>query len=76
MSTRFEIWDATSHNLLQFDQLEEAIGALRDLVRNSGDHAVEGLSLDAVSQDGEQRMTLAEESALLDLITAAAKPRS
>ena len=46
--------------------------ALRGLVRRGGDAAVDGLSLDAVSTDGVQRMTLAEDAALLELITATA----
>lgn len=36
MSTDFEIWDSKSHNVLQFDQLDEAIGALRGLVERNG----------------------------------------
>lgn len=72
MSTGFEIWDSKTHNALQFDRLDEAIVALRGLVRRGGDAAVEDLSLDVVSADGNQRMTLAEDADLLDLIAATA----
>lgn len=72
MSTGFEIWDRKTHNVLQFDHLDGAIVALRGLVRHSGDDAILGLSLDAVSADGSQRMTLAEDSGLLGLLTATA----
>lgn len=72
LHTGFEIWDRTTHNVLQFDRLDEAIVALRGLVRRGGDAAVDGLSLDAVSADGVQRMTLAEDAALLELIMASA----
>lgn len=76
MNTGFEIWDGNTHNVLQFDQLDEAIAALRDLVRSGGDDAITGLSLDAVSPDGRQRITLAEEAGLLDLVSATtASPR-
>jgi len=70
MSTGFEIWDSKTRNVLQFDHLDEAIVALRGLVRRDGDGAISGLSLEAVSADGSQRMTLAEDSGLLDLMTA------
>lgn len=69
MSTEFEIWDSTSHNILQFDRLDEAIAALRGLVERNGANAVDGLSLDAVSEDGQERMTLAEDDGLLNLIS-------
>jgi len=72
MSTEFEIWDSRSHNLLQFESLEEAIRALRTLVRSNGEDAVIGLSLDAVTSDGHQRMTLAEDRALLSLVSVTA----
>lgn len=72
MSTEFEIWDERTHNLLQFERLDEALRALRSLLRNGDEDAVIGLSLDAVSQDGARRMTLAEDRALLDLISASA----
>ena len=76
MTTGFEIWDNTTHNVLQFDHLDEAIIALRGLVRHGGDGAVAGLSLDAVSADGSQRITLAEDAGLLDVISATtASPR-
>lgn len=70
MSTEFEIWDSKTHNLLQFERLDEAIRALRSLVRGDGEAAVVGLSLDAVSKDGASRVTLAEDGALLDLLSA------
>lgn len=72
MTTEFEIWDAKTRNLLQFERLDEAIRALRSLVRSDGEDAVTGLSLDAVSEDGASRMTLAENGALLDLLSATA----
>lgn len=72
MTTEFEIWDAKTHNLLQFERLDEAIRALRSLVRSDGEDAVTGLSLDAVSEDGASRMTLAEDGELLDLLSATA----
>jgi hypothetical protein len=72
MSTGFEIWDSKSHNVLQFDHLDEAIAALRGLIGRDGSDAVVGLSLDAVSADGSQRMTLAQDADLLDLISASA----
>ncbi len=72
MSTDFEIWDSKSHNLLQFDQLDEAISALRGLVERNGPDALDGLSLDAVSEDGESRLTLAEDESLLSLLSATA----
>ncbi|HEY8730516.1 MAG TPA: hypothetical protein VIN69_00880 [Candidatus Limnocylindria bacterium] len=72
MNTGFEIWDSKTRNVLQFDHLDEAIVALRGLVRRDGDGALAGLSLEAVSADGSQRMVLAEDSSLLDLMTATA----
>ena len=72
MNTGFEIWDSKTRNVLQFDHLDEAIVALRGLVRRDGDGALAGLSLEAVSADGSQRMMLAEDSSLLDLMTATA----
>lgn len=72
MSTGFEIWDDKSRNLLQFDRLDEAISALRSLVRRDGEQALDGLSLEAVSEDGEQRITLAEATELLSLISTTA----
>lgn len=75
MSTGFEIGDSKTHNSLQFDQLEEAIRALRGLAERGGADAVDGLSLDAVSDDGGTRMTLAEEAGLLNLISATAATR-
>lgn len=75
MSTGFEIWDGTTHNSLEFDQLEEAIVALRGLVERNGSDAVEGLSLDAVNEDGTTRITLAEDDGLLGLIAATAAAR-
>lgn len=75
MSTGFEIWDGTTHNSLQFDQLEEALVALRGLVERNGADAVEGLSLDAVNDDGTTRITLAEDDGLLALISATAAAR-
>ncbi len=72
MSTEFEIWDSKTRNVIQFNRLDEAIHALQGLVRNGGPEAVVGLSLDAVSEDGEERLTLAEDNALLDLISATA----
>lgn len=75
MTTGFEIWDNKSHNVLQFDHLDEAIVALRGLVRRGGDGAVAGLSLDAVSADGTQRITLAEDAGLLDVISATTTAR-
>ena len=75
MSTGFEIWDSTTHNSLQFDQLEEAIVALRGLVERNGAGAVDGLSLDAVTDDGGSRITIAEEDGLLSLISATAAAR-
>ena len=75
MRTGFEIWDSKTHNTLQFDQLENAIVALRGLVERNGTDAVDGLSLDAVSDDGRTRMTLAEEDSLLNLISATAAAR-
>ena len=72
MNTGFEIWDSKTRNVLQFDLLDEAIVALRGLVRRDGDGALAGLSLEAVSADGSQRMVLAEDSSLLDLMTATA----
>lgn len=70
MTTGFELWDNNTHNVLQFDHLDEALIALRGLVRRGGDGAVAGLSLDAVSADGTQRITLAEDAGLLDVISA------
>jgi hypothetical protein len=75
MSTDFEIWDSKSHNVLQFDQLDKAIGALRGLVERNGADALDDLSLDAVSADGESRLTLAEDKSLLSLITATVAAR-
>ena len=75
MSTGFEIWDSTTHNSLQFDQLVEAIVALRGLIERNGAGALDGLSLDAVSDDGGTRITLAEEDGLLSLISATAAAR-
>jgi len=72
MNTGFEIWDSKTRNVLQFDHLDEAIVALRGLVRRDGDGALAGLSLEAVSADGSQRMMLAEDSSLLDLMSATA----
>jgi len=72
MGTGFEIWDSKSHNLLQFDSLDGAIRAVRSLVRSDGEDAVVGLSLDAVSEDGAQRITLAEDKALLSLVSTTA----
>lgn len=70
MNTAFEIWDSRTHNLLQFERLDDAIRALRSLVRGDGEGAVIGMSLDAVSEDGAKRLTLAEDAALLSLISA------
>lgn len=75
MSTGFEIWDSTTHNSLQFDQLEEAIVALRGLIERNGAGGVHGLSLDAVSDDGGTRIILAEDDGLLSLISATAAAR-
>lgn len=75
MTTGFEIWDGRSRNILQFDRLDEAIRALRGLVERGGAAAVDGLSLDAVSEEGETRVTLAEGAGLLDLISATAQAR-
>jgi len=72
MTAGFELWDSKTHNVLQFDQLDEVIVALRGLVERNGAEAVEGLSLDAVSEDGGTRMTLAEDDALLQVISATA----
>ena len=68
MTTEFEVWDSRTHNLLQFDSLDQAIRALGSLVRSDGEGAVTGLSLDAVSADGTSRMTIAEDKGLLDLL--------
>ena len=72
MNTAFEIWDSSTHNVLQFDHLDQAIVALRGLIRRDGSDAVVGLSLDAVSADGMQRITLAQGADLLDVISATA----
>ena len=70
MNTGFEIWDNDTHNVLQFDHLDEAIAALRSVFDRGGHSAVAGLSLDAVSPDGSQRMTIADSSDLLEVIGA------
>jgi hypothetical protein len=70
MSTEFEIWDSKTRNVLQFERLGHAIHALQGLVRNGGPEVLVGLSLDAVSDDGDERLTLAEDEALLELVGA------
>lgn len=69
MSAGFEIWDSKSHNVLQFDELEDALEALRGLVERNGAEAVDGLSLDVVSEDEATRLTLAEDDRLLGLVS-------
>ncbi len=73
VKTEFEIWDKRSANIMQFARFSEALRALRDLVDHNGQDVLLGLSLEAVSEDGEQQMTLAEELDLFDLIGAPAK---
>jgi hypothetical protein len=69
----FELWDRKTRNLvLEFDRLDEAVVALRDYVTRNGRDSVDGLSLVAVSDNGEVSMTLSEDEQLLDLVSAAA----
>lgn len=76
VTTGFELWDRKTANLvLDVDRLDEAVHALRDYVDRNGPDSVEGLSLLAVSGDGEITMTLAEDGQLVDLLTAAAAAR-
>ncbi|MGH2378952.1 MAG: hypothetical protein ACRDGT_10810 [Candidatus Limnocylindria bacterium] len=70
--TEFEIWDSKSGNLLQFERLEDVVSALRSLVRADGEEVLVGLSLDAVSEDGSQRMVLAEGKDLIGLLPSKA----
>ncbi len=68
----FELWDSRTHNVLQFERLDEVLVALRRLIQRNGNDAIEGLSLDAVGDDGETRLTIVEDDALLSLVTATA----
>lgn len=70
--TEFEIWDSKSGNLLQFERLEDVVSALRSLVHADGEEILVGLSLDAVSEDGSQRMVLAEGKDLISLLPSKA----
>ncbi len=73
MSAGFELWDRKTRNLvLEFDRLDGAVLALRDYVQRNGTESVDGLSLLAVSDDGEISMTLSEDEHLLDLLSATA----
>lgn len=73
MSACFELWDAKSRNLVaEFDRLDEAVIAVRGFVERNGAPALDGLSLDAVSEDGEVRITLSQDGQLLDLVSATA----
>ena len=69
MTTWFEFWDGETHNVLQFEGLDRALAALRELVERDGARALDGLSLDAVSDQGAKRITLAEDQDLLPLIS-------
>ena len=75
MTTWFEYWDGETHNVLQFEGLDQALAALRELVERDGTRALDGLSLDAVSDQGAKRITLAEDQDLLPLISTAKAKR-
>ncbi len=71
MGAGFELWDRKTRNLvLEFDRLDEAVLALRDYVQRNGTESIDGLSLLAVSDDGEISMTLSEDGQILDLVSA------
>lgn len=73
MNAGFELWDRKTRNLvLEFDRLDEAVVALRDYVARNGAKSVDGLSLLAVSENGDISMTLSEDAQLLDLVSATA----
>jgi hypothetical protein len=74
----YEIWDDHAAALLgDFDELEQALGYLRDWVRDmtpeDATHAIEGLHLASVSDQGRKIDVVARGVELLTLIFAPAE---
>ena len=72
---RFEIFESGSDQVRRSETLTDAIRTLKSIVQAEGDEAIERLALELIDESEEDRITLAEGSALLDLISAASPIR-